>query len=84
MGYICRGVSDQHAGLQALTERSLPLVRLLREEYATAIEADSNLELLYDNVVSRHLGVAPSTGMSGLLSKMFEMLNGDNSEVASG
>lgn len=60
---------------QALEEKSLPLVKLLQQEYAGSLGADGSLILLFEQITSRHFDMGTSGGVNGLLSRMFEMLN---------
>ena len=62
--------------MQALAQASLPLVQLLKEEYAGALAADDSLSMLFEQVLSRHFQVTPRGNMGGYLSQMLEMFNG--------
>lgn len=62
--------------VQALAQASLPLVQLLKEEYADALAVDDSLPMLLDQVLSRHFQMAPRGNMGGYLSQMLEMFNG--------
>ena len=74
----CNSSIDVECCVQALSEQSQPLVRLLQGEYATALGADPLMSALYEQVISRHFGTGPSNAMGGLFSKMLEMLNGED------
>ncbi|KAK9815065.1 hypothetical protein WJX73_006334 [Symbiochloris irregularis] len=61
---------------QALAEASLPLVQLLKEEYASALAVDESLPMLFEQIMSRHFQIAPRGNMGGMMASMLEMLNG--------
>lgn len=66
----------ENAGVQALSQASLPLVQLLKEEYASTLAVDESLPMLFEQIMSRHFKIAPRGNMGGMLGSMLEMFNG--------